>query len=186
MRPVGLDISEPTIRRLRKEFPNLEWVVGDVREMAFANNSFDTLLSWGVIEHIEEGPQRALSEFHRVLRRNGHVFITVPWLNSFRLRSGGYSQNGDNYSLFAGSDNVVFHQYYMTENEIQDFVRKAGFKILKTCPSAVHAKSLLSLPFKQKFSLITRIFNRVFSSLLPSSLVAHMIMVVGRKWDSGS
>jgi len=55
---VGLDYSEPTIKRLNQTYPDCEWVVGDITDLQYENESFDAVLSWGVVEHFVEGPQR--------------------------------------------------------------------------------------------------------------------------------
>ncbi len=78
-RAYGVDISEPTVRQARAEFPPgaLRGVVGDVRRLPFAEQSFDAIYSMGTIEHFAE-PGAAVDEMHRVLRRGGRAIIGVP------------------------------------------------------------------------------------------------------------
>lgn len=52
-------------------------VSGSALKIPFNSNSFDTVLSTQVIEHVEE-PQIMLKEIHRVLKRNGHLILTAP------------------------------------------------------------------------------------------------------------
>ena len=52
-------------------------IVGSALELPFKNNSFDTVLSTQVIEHITE-PQIMIKEVYRVLRKNGCLILTAP------------------------------------------------------------------------------------------------------------
>lgn len=81
----GLDFSEPVIEKLRAEYPENEWVVGDVTNLEYGEGSFDAMLSWGVVEHFEKGPERALDEAFRVLGESGTLFITVPMHNTLDM-----------------------------------------------------------------------------------------------------
>ena len=50
----------------------------DVTALTHENAAFDAVLSFDVLEHVADY-QRALSEFHRVLKPNGKVLISVPF-----------------------------------------------------------------------------------------------------------
>lgn len=179
LKPIGLDYSEPTIERLRAEFPTMTWITGDIRAMEFADESFDMVVSWGVIEHLEEGPHKAWAEFFRVLKKGGFIFVTVPWLSPARLRRG-FAVDGDNLAELESGESQ-FSQYYFTEAELVASAEVAGFCVMRTCPAAIHAKSLLPASFRDKYRLAAKLFNRLFSSVLPERLIAHMILLVGTK-----
>ena len=49
--------------------------VGDVADLDYPENSFETVLSFEVLEHVAD-PQHALQMFHRIASRN--VILTVP------------------------------------------------------------------------------------------------------------
>lgn len=54
-------------------------VVADVREMPFADESFDRVQLWDVLEHLDAaGGRRALREIRRVLRPEGILDVQVP------------------------------------------------------------------------------------------------------------
>lgn len=178
LQPTGLDYSEETVARLKTEFPELTWTSGDIRDIPLKNDSFEMLVSWGVIEHQLEGPAKSLEEFLRVLKPGGIAFITVPWLSPWRQRHGLRS-GGDNRSKLKGEP--AFHQYYFDTQELTEYVTDAGFQIIKTCPSAIHAKSLLPKWVCYRLPLFTKIFNKLLSPVLPSSMTAHMILVIAQK-----
>jgi SAM-dependent methyltransferase len=64
---------------IERRSPELDYL-GDVRDMKqFADESFDTVYTSQVLEHVAE-PWRALGEFHRVLRPGGRLIVQVPFL----------------------------------------------------------------------------------------------------------
>ncbi|MST94000.1 MAG: class I SAM-dependent methyltransferase [Pedosphaera sp.] len=52
-------------------------VVCSATELTFPDNSFDTVVSTEVLEHVPE-PQRAINEMHRVLKPGGHLILSTP------------------------------------------------------------------------------------------------------------
>jgi SAM-dependent methyltransferase len=75
----GVDISEPIVLKARAAFDRqpLHAAVGDVRDIPFADASFDAVYSMGTIEHFDE-TERAVQEIVRVLRPGGRAIIGVP------------------------------------------------------------------------------------------------------------
>lgn len=59
-----------------------------LEEAAFEPESFDAVLFWHVLEHLEE-PATTVAEAVRVLKRHGRVVVSVPNLDSLQARIGG-------------------------------------------------------------------------------------------------
>lgn len=78
-RAFGVDISRPIVVQARLAFERepLHAAVADVRELPFADASFDAVYSMGTIEHFRDS-ERALAEMVRVLRPGGRAIIGVP------------------------------------------------------------------------------------------------------------
>lgn len=78
----GLDFSEKTINFLKKwqkkHHFNLNFITGDVTKLDIEDNSLSGYLSFGVVEHFIEGPQKALNEAFRVLKPGGIAIVTTP------------------------------------------------------------------------------------------------------------
>ena len=87
----GVDLSEEAIAFACHRYfsSGLNFMVGNILEMGFSDNSFDVAVSFETIEHIPE-QQKALVEFRRVLRPRGLLIISSPNRN---LTSPGKSIN---------------------------------------------------------------------------------------------
>lgn len=85
--PFGIDISGKALSSARENIANSKIEAdlrsGDVRSIPFANNYFDIVMSWGVIEHFPDY-ELAIEEFYRVLRPGGTLNLVQP--NKFSLR----------------------------------------------------------------------------------------------------
>ena len=96
-RPTGVDLAKKSVGAARRVAGQLgveaEYVVGDARELPFADGSFDAVFSYSVLQHLakEDVPQ-VVSELDRVLRPAGFVWIEMPNaygpLNLVRSRQG--------------------------------------------------------------------------------------------------
>jgi hypothetical protein len=58
-RVVGIDSSPSLIAMCRTRFPDAEWIVGDMRQLAL-NRRFDGLLAWDSFFHLKMDDQRAM------------------------------------------------------------------------------------------------------------------------------
>lgn len=61
-----------------QKFSNTD-VVGVGEELPFADNTFDAVFSFSVLEHVKD-PFRCASEIERVLKPNGVIYSSVPFL----------------------------------------------------------------------------------------------------------
>lgn len=75
---IGIDISEEVIKKNRfSNIAGLKFLVGDHKLLKLPNNEFDIVLSWGVVEHLQEYIQ-ALAEVKRVLKKDGILILIQP------------------------------------------------------------------------------------------------------------
>lgn len=80
----GLEYNGETVEMVRKTWPDLDVVQGDCEASPFPEGSFDGVLSFGVVEHWPEGPQKPLRDLWRVLKPGGLALVTVPCFNAVR------------------------------------------------------------------------------------------------------
>jgi SAM-dependent methyltransferase len=78
-RVVGVDVETRAVEHARHTYyrPNVRFLVGDCTEIPVADASFDVVVSFETIEHIEEH-DRMLAEVRRVLRPGGRLVISSP------------------------------------------------------------------------------------------------------------
>jgi ubiquinone/menaquinone biosynthesis C-methylase UbiE len=80
----GIDLTERAIDHVRRRLAlfglSSTLSTGDAEELAFADDTFDMVYSWGVIHHSPDTP-KAVAEIHRVLKKGGtaRVMIYHKW-----------------------------------------------------------------------------------------------------------
>ncbi len=82
-RATGIDLAKKSIGAARRVAEQLgveaAYVVGDARELPFAEASFDAVFSYSVLQHLAKDDMRAVvAEIRRVLRPGGLVWIEMP------------------------------------------------------------------------------------------------------------
>lgn len=74
----AIDKIAPVIEKLQQKYPQANFLSGNIPPLsAFADNSFDSVVSFQVIEHIQDD-RLFLKEIHRVLKPGGIALITTP------------------------------------------------------------------------------------------------------------
>lgn len=153
---VGLDFDFRTVERLNDTFPDLPVLQGDVTDLPFEAASFDGYISLGVVEHFVDGPQRPLREAWRILKPNGVLVLSVPYLNPVRQVIRPFTA----FSRYRQGRNTryKFYQYLYSRGEIERYLRESGFRVRGFYPSAPHV-------FLTRFPLFLALFN-VFYRML--------------------
>jgi SAM-dependent methyltransferase len=88
-------------------------VIGSALNLPFADESFDSIVSFQVMEHVPE-PVQFLSEIRRVLKKSGYALITTPFM---------WGEHEQPYDFFR-------HTRY----GLQYVAEKAGFNIMVIHP----------------------------------------------------
>ena len=73
---VGMDISLRGLELCRKECKNR--INGSVNEIPVKDESFDIVLSMDVLQHRGIDEDRTISEYHRILSKNGILIMNLP------------------------------------------------------------------------------------------------------------
>ena len=87
---IGIDPSLDAVRAARRVSRQLgvdpDFVVGDARFLPFADDSFETVFSYGVLQHFsKQNARTSLKEVGRVLKADGRSLLQMP--NKFGIRS---------------------------------------------------------------------------------------------------
>jgi ubiquinone/menaquinone biosynthesis C-methylase UbiE len=70
----GLDYSEEMILKARKLYPNKRFIGGNAMKLPFKNNSFDTVISFRLLMHLDNW-KKAFKEIVRVVKKDGLIII---------------------------------------------------------------------------------------------------------------
>lgn len=130
---VGLDISESGLHGCKNWAedngynPDM-FKYGDVRDIPYPDNYFSSYLSFGVIEHFEEGPHKALEEAYRVLKAGGIAVISTPNRYSYDFP---IIKSGTKLKSIITKTRNDFFQYKFSVNELANFITGAGFEIIE-------------------------------------------------------
>jgi SAM-dependent methyltransferase len=74
----GIDIAQEAIEAARKRaVSGVQFVLGDISDLPFEDDSFDVAVCFEAIEHVHDQP-RTLDELHRVLVPAGLLIISSP------------------------------------------------------------------------------------------------------------
>lgn len=114
----GIDISEKMLEQAQWKTKNrVHLSVGDAENLPYENDSFDLVICNDSFHHYPN-PQQAMNEFHRVLKRNGHLLLSDYWKPLF-------SRTIINFFMPYNNDGDV--KIY-SEKEMLEFINVAGFK----------------------------------------------------------
>lgn len=182
----GVDSYKGAIDVLKRFDKQLQVSVDSVEKLQIPANSISAYLSFGVVEHFEEGPQKALLEAYRILKKGGIAIVETPHDNYMRIirrligRRLGHPKP-------AG----YFYEYRYTSKELENFVKQAGFKILEVLPkddiSPDRSIGLwLDYPFlrdKKSPNFKLNIFGKLIKALLRPfpSLWSACVVVIAQK-----
>jgi ubiquinone/menaquinone biosynthesis C-methylase UbiE len=132
---IGLDFSESTIDFLnewkkRNNYDHVSFIKGDITQLPFENESLSGYLSFGVVEHFQEGPDKPLKEAFRVLRPGGIAIITTP-NRSWNIIRAKYYRHFKNIikKIIGKKIDSPFYQYEYTPEELKKHVEKAGLTV---------------------------------------------------------
>ena len=134
-------------------------VSGDTDLGQFENTQFDSISMWHVLEHVPN-LIKTITEFKRILNKNGKIIIAVPnhksWDSSY-------------YSEFWAAWDVPIHLWHFSKETIELLFNKNGFKLIKTKSMLFDSfyVSLLSEEFKTgKKKFITGFFIGIISNII--------------------
>lgn len=156
----GVEVSGQAVGIINRLDPNLKVIHGNIEQLDYPDNYFGGLMCFGVIEHIIEGPEKALRELYRVSDYGSVSLISVPVFNKIRLikhytglalfeyflkkkyhklakKDTGWLYEGVpvknlKYHHFPAAE--VFFEYRFTKKQMANFIREAGFEIVEEVP----------------------------------------------------
>lgn len=147
--------------QIRFDWPNtvhdkgLIDVFGSVTDLPFGDQCFDVVLCTEVLEHVND-PQRALNEFYRVLKPEGHVVLSVPFL---------YQMHEQPYDFFR-------YTYYGLNHL---FIR-AGFSMV-SCKARGEIVAVVIYMFRKLLKrLVSKVLGHSISKKIPYAILDRLYL----------
>ena len=140
---LGIDYAVNTIERVKNYFPGLPVESGNICQLNFQNESVNAYISLGVMEHFREGPQKAIREASRILKKEGVMLISVPQVFNWRKMRA----QPEDAPL---PENASFYQYAYSAQEFRSHLSCAGFKIQAEYGYHSHYALMMRFNFVQK------------------------------------
>jgi SAM-dependent methyltransferase len=178
---LGLDISRKTVAALNERFPEAEFEVGDIRATGQTDGSVDAYFSWGTFEHFEAGLEPCIDEAYRILKPGGYLFTSVPFDNLRHALRAAFDTRG---RQGPADSRTRFYQWRLTRGEFRDLLARRGFEVIDI--KAIGKRQGVLRSLQHEFGLpyqwfVSRALSAGLAPIVPSGLVAHMLLAVARK-----
>ena len=154
----GLELSPFAARYATRQL-GLRVFQGELADAGFADQSFDIITLWHIIEHVRN-PRTLLGQVNKLLKINGLLALEIPNIGSRVARVAGV-----HWELMAPME----HFYYFNKSTIKRYLEECGFSVMRmktfywTTPAMIlraHAGSAKPLS-----NLLLRSFAKMVSCL---------------------
>jgi SAM-dependent methyltransferase len=156
-RCIGAEISGEACLAARAVDPGVRLVRADTRRAPFRTGSADAVLSLGVVEHDEAGPQEGLRELRRILKPGGILVLAVPFNNWFRRLVVNHLQTRVTRKRRRAGIALGFAEYRFSMAEVQRHLADAGFEIVASYPNDLRPPKVMGL-WVDRDNLVTNPF----------------------------
>jgi len=131
---LGMELARTEIAAAKAFDPRVPIEHGNVLRTGYPDGSFEAVISLGVMEHFEDGPQAALAEVRRILRTGGLLFVTVPTQDFMRVALFNRIKSAQTlYRRFKGVE-LEFEEYRYSRRQFEAQLREAGFQLVERTP----------------------------------------------------
>jgi len=150
----GMEITEDDLKTARKSVRNkkIYFCVGSANKLPFLNKSFDTVVSWEVIEHIPKNTENQMfSEISRVLKPMGVFYLSTPHSSFFS-------------NILDPAWWLIGHRHY-TQEQLVEYAKKNGFEVkdIKIKGRLWTLFSILNMYFSKWILRRTSLYKNIFT-----------------------
>jgi SAM-dependent methyltransferase len=130
---LGVDYAPEALKPTLAHYPSIPLHAADVHALPYPSGYFGAYLSFGVVEHFEQGPMAALAEAFRVLRHGGTLILTTPHPNFVE----DLVKLANRLSPARVKNRPPRAEYYETQyshRQLTQFAQDAGFQVTRLVP----------------------------------------------------
>lgn len=120
----GVDVYDKAIISAKKNYPNLNFKIASADKLPFANNTFDLIICYETIEHLEN-PRKALQEFRRVIKDGGSLILAMDSGNPL-FKITWFMWENSWGKVWKGSHLHPFHH-----SQLESLIKDTRFEIKK-------------------------------------------------------
>lgn len=131
---VGIDIAKSDLEFGKRFDPSVPMQYENVLRTSFTDGSFGAVISLGVVEHFEVGPQEAFAEVMRLLQPGGIFLVTVPTQNTGRILLFNHIKRAQNFVRKLRGVRLAFEEYRYSRSHFSRLLTEAGFEIIEMVP----------------------------------------------------
>ena len=127
---LGIDNNRKLIGLAKKRHPFAKFKIADMGKLPFHDHSFDHVWDIAAFHHIpsKKLQLQTLKEMKRVLTKGGLLIITV-W-NLWQKKYRKYKKDSNNDTFIPWKDGTMRYYHAFTVQELQNLLKKSGFKII--------------------------------------------------------
>lgn len=123
----GIDASAALIERAKGSYPDIRFLIGEMEDLPFADNTFDIVCGFNSIQYAES-VRNALLEGKRVLKERGKLAIMI-WGNKEDCEAASYLKAVGN--LLPPSPPGAAGPFALSENRLlEKTLEEAGLRII--------------------------------------------------------
>lgn len=120
----GVDVYDKAIKYAKIKYPHIKFYRSPAEKMSFKENSFNLIISYETIEHVQN-PPAFLLEIKRVLKKDG-TFILAMDSGNLLFKIVWYIWENTTGKVWQNAHLNAFHH-----SQLEKLIKSSGFKIKK-------------------------------------------------------
>lgn len=117
----AIEVSDNDLKTIRQNIKDKRLILktGSAISLPFLNNTFDTFVSWEVLEHIPKDTESLMfKEVYRVLKPCGHFYLSTPYKSLYT-------------NILDPAWWLIGHRHYSLK-DLNRYAKSGDFKVLET------------------------------------------------------